>query len=284
MLISGKRNDIVLDKTAGLLNIALCEFDPEWENVPANLSRLDAVMDEVFNGSVRDGMPAPDIVVLPECFSTGFSMNPRIAEIPGHSRTVGWMQRAAGLYDCAIAGSVPVWGRDARRYNRLFFVTPGGISGGYSKRHLFFGGETEAFTPGNSRTTVEYKGWRIMLGICFDLRFPAWCRNDMDNPYDLYINVANWPAARKRAAQSLIEARAIENAAYVAFCNRAGADALQNYAGGSAVMDFRGRPRFSSMRASGTDVIYASLDMAEMLRFRTAFPVLDRMDDFSIKL
>ena len=281
MLIPRRKNAAVVTKTAASLNLALVEFSPEWENTVANLARLDAVTDAVFN---LEGHGGPDILILPECFSTGFSMSPRIVEFPGSSRTLEWMKRMAALYDCAVAGSVPVWDKGGKRFNRFYFVTPEGVIDTYDKRHLFFGGEGEIFTPGTYRTVLVYKGWKILPGICFDLRFPVWSRNNASSPYDLYINVANWPAARMREAGALLAARAIENVAYAAFCNRAGSDSLMEYSGGSAVVNHRGRTRSSVVEVCGTRVAMASLDMAEMLRFRASFPVLGRADNYKLDI
>ena len=292
MLLRPRRNrGMEFSETAGVLNLMMVEFAPEWENVHVNLARLDALFQKIW-ALPACGKPdcgpdesfSPDVIVLPECFSTGFSMNPEAAERMGASPSLGWMLRTAGLYDCAVAGSVPVWDTDARRHNRFFFVTPDGVLGSYDKRHLFMGGEAECFAKGNERVVLEYKGWRICPGVCFDLRFPVWSRNDMNHPYDLYLNVANWPAARRRAAETLIEARAIENVCYAAFCNRSGRDINLEYSGGSAVINHRGRLRSVSAVTDGTNVVYASLDMAEMLRYRASFPVLDSADKFEILL
>ena len=277
------------------LNLMMLEFAPEWEAAKANLSRLDAIMERIFSlpscgypgasqgGAAEEGSMAaagfmPDIIMLPEFFSTGFSMNPCVAEYQDLSPSLGWMLRTAALYDCAVAGSIPVIGPDGRRFNRFFFVTPEGVLGQYDKRHLFFGGEDASYTHGTDRVILEYKGWRILPGTCFDLRFPVWMRNDGNDPYDLYINVANWPAARRKAAEVLAAARAIENVCYVAFCNRAGHDPLLAYDGGSSVINHRGRVRSVSSRVMDTDVVYAVLDMAEMLRFRASFPILGLVD------
>ena len=207
---------------SGTLNLMMLEFAPEWEAAKANLSRLDAIVERIFSlpscgypgagqgGAAEEGSMAaagfmPDIIVLPEFFSTGFSMNPCVAEYQDLCPSLGWMLRTAALYDCAVAGSIPVIGPDGRRFNRFFFVTPEGVLGQYDKRHLFFGGEDASYTHGTDRVILEYKGWRILLGTCFDLRFPVWMRNDGNDPYDLYINVANWPAARRKAAEVLAD-------------------------------------------------------------------------------
>ena len=296
MLLNNRKNRRQEPSMASAtLNLMMLEFSPEWEAAKANLSRLDAIMERIFSlpscgypgasqgGAAEEGSMAaagfmPDIIVLPEFFSTGFSMNPCVAEYQDLSPSLGWMLRTAALYDCAVAGSIPVIGPDGRRFNRFFFVTPAGVLGQYDKRHLFFGGEDASYTHGTDRVILEYKGWRILLGTCFDLRFPVWMRNDGNDPYDLYINVANWPAARRKAAEVLAAARAIENVCYVAFCNRAGHDPLLAYDGGSSVINHRGRVRSVSSRVMDTDVVYAVLDMAEMLRFRASFPILGLVD------
>ena len=287
MLLGRKRTkEVEVRVTSKTLNLALLEFSPEWEMTSMNLSRLDMLVEHLFRycysddipGGSEGRMPVPDIIVLPEFFSTGFTMNPQVAERPDSSESLVWMERTAGLYDCAVAGSIPVVMPDGRRFNRFYFVTPSGVAGQYDKRHLFLGGEDINYAPGTERTVIEYKGWRIMPGICFDLRFPVWMRNIKGNPYDLYLNVANWPSVRKKVAQVLVEARAIENVCYVAFCNRSGKDLMLEYAGGSAVVNHRGRSRESMLEIDGTNVIYASLDMAEMLRYRASFPILQAAD------
>lgn len=288
MLLGRKRaKEAKVRVTSKTLNLALLEFSPEWEMTSMNLSRLDMLVEHLFrycySGDIPDGseggrIPVPDIMVLPEFFSTGFTMNPQVAERPDSSPSLVWMERTAGLYDCAVAGSIPVVMPDGRRFNRFYFVTPSGVAGQYDKRHLFLGGEDINYVPGTEQTVIEYKGWRIMPGICFDLRFPVWMRNIKGNPYDLYLNVANWPSVRKKVAQVLVEARAIENVCYVAFCNRSGKDMMLEYAGGSAIVNHRGRSRESMLEIDGTNVIYASLDMAEMLRYRASFPILQAAD------
>lgn len=279
MLLGRKRSGTGdVQVTSKSLCLALLEFSPEWEQTPLNLSRLDMLADHLFRYCSEGHMPVPDIVVLPEFFSTGFTMNPQVAERHDSSPSLGWMERIAGLYDCAVVGSVPTFMPDGRRFNRFYFVTPEGVLGQYDKRHLFLGGEDINYSPGTAAKVMEYKGWRIMPGICFDLRFPVWMRNIKGNPYDLYLNVANWPSVRKRVAQVLVEARAIENVCYVAFCNRSGKDKMLDYSGGSVVVNHRGRCRSSSVEIDGTNVVYATLDMAEMLRYRASFPILQAAD------
>ena len=179
----------------------------------------------------------------------------------------------------AVTGSVPVADCGSRRYNRLFFTAPAGSCGiicreYYDKSHLFFGGEQENYVPGKERKVFEYKGWKILPGICFDLRFPECIRNSGENPYDIYLNVANWPTARNAAADILLKARSIENACWSVFCNRTGSDPLLDYSGNSAVIDYRGRSRGKRFAVCGVPVVYGELEKSPMLRFREGFPVL----------
>ena len=156
------------------LNVALVEFSPVWEDPQTNTAALDDVFAGLFSGGVPS---APDMVVLPEFFSAGFTMNPDAAEKACASPTLEWMVRTADRYGCAVTGSVPVIGPGSARYNRLYFAVPGRPAGVYDKAHLFFGGEQENYIPGNGRKIFEFKGWRILPGICFDLRFPECIRN-----------------------------------------------------------------------------------------------------------
>lgn len=267
--------------TTDKLKVALVEFSPEWEKPEANMKALDGVIAGLFSGSVPD---RPDMVVLPEFFSAGFTMNPEAAEPEETSATYAWMEKTALKYGCAVTGSVPVADCGSRRYNRLFFTAPAGswdiiCKEHYDKSHLFFGGEQENYVPGKERKVFEYKGWKILPGICFDLRFPEWSRNTASGPYDLYLNVANWPVARNAAAEILLKARSIENACWSVFCNRTGSDPLLDYSGNSAIIDFRGRSRGERFTVAGVPVVYGVLEKPPMLRFRKGFPVLDLAPD-----
>lgn len=257
-----------------VMNIVLMQTSPIWEDPAASLKACSHALSGAFSGQ----LPAvPDIVVFPEFFAAGFTMNPELAEPEDCSPTLEWMKVNASGYGCAIAGSVPVADRDGHRYNRLYFVTPGKEVYSYDKSHLFFGGEDVNYTAGSGREVFEYRGWRIMPGICFDLRFPEWSRNSPDCPYDLYLNVANWPVARTAAADVLLKARSIENVCWSVFCNRTGRDELLEYAGNSAVIDYRGRSRGKTVEVDGVSMVTASMDREPMYRFRSGFPVLDRM-------
>lgn len=268
------RTDMMTQDT---LNIALVEFSPVWESPAENLGTLDRVFTQIAGGALP---LKPDLVVLPEFFAVGFTMNPDVAEPSDSSATLSWMENTASRFGCAVAGSVPVKsGRE--RYNRMFFVTPP-VSGGkadadfYDKSYLFFGGEDANYSRGTLRGKVfSFRGWRILPGICFDMRFPELARNSGAEPYDLYLNVANWPVARNAAADILLKARSIENVCWSVFCNRTGADRLLEYSGNSAIIDYRGRSRGKRHTVEGVPVVCGTLEKAPMLRFRSGFPILD---------
>jgi predicted amidohydrolase len=255
------------------LKIALLQTDPEWEEVALNLSVAEAMIDKTD----------ASLVVLPEMFATGFSMNAEEIAEPAEGGVVGeWMRRVAAASGKAITGSVAVreqHGDTETYFNRLIFAKPDGTAEYYDKRHLFrMGVENEVYTPGNKRLIVEWGGFRIMPVVCYDLRFPVWCRNRGD--YDLMIDVASWPASRSYAWSSLLKARAIENVAYVAAVNRTGMDPLARYSGDSLILNYKGQPL-----AEGDDspqILEAELDMEALTDFRAKFPVHLDADKFEI--
>ena len=195
------------------LKIALVQFDIIWENSPANLDKLT----ELIHNS-----PGADIYILPEMFNTGFSMQPaEIAEADNGPATE-WMLNISKTMNVMICGSIATVEK-GKYYNRLKVMASGKAIGQYDKRNLFtLAGEEKKYTPGNNRLIIEYKGWKIMPLVCYDLRFPLWCHNV--NQADLMIFVANWPDARIAAWRKLLPARAIENQCYVAAVNRCGTD------------------------------------------------------------
>ena len=267
-------------KPADFLNIALCQHDIVWEDAAATISRLDAPLRRFC------ALHHHDLLVLPETFSVGFTMNPSVVEpVDGISAT--WLRRIAAECGTAVIASVPtrVSGSDGnvRHCNRCWFITPEGETWHYDKRHLFTpSGEGAAFRPGERRCTVTYLGWRIELNVCYDLRFPVWSRN-VGNGYDLLVNIANWPASRIDAAQILLRARAVENAAYAVFCNRIGSDALCDYDGKSMILDYVGHSIARSCRTGGLRFFTASLPMAPLAHYRDRFPVSNDSDSFEIK-
>ncbi|MDX1556999.1 MAG: amidohydrolase, partial [Xanthomonadales bacterium] len=219
--------------------------------------------------------------LLPETFTTGFLGDQNLDPETMDGATVAWMRHQASALDVAVAGSVVI-GEDGGRYNRFLFVTPDGKVAHYDKRHLFaYGGEHKRYLAGDRREIVEFRGWRICLQVCYDLRFPVWCRNR--NDYDLMVFVANWPAKRVNAWSALLRARAIENQACVIGINRVGEDGKGiEYPGLSAAYDGLGNP----IVELGGEVAcaIAELDLEELRKLRTELPFLADADDFHIKL
>jgi predicted amidohydrolase len=253
------------------LRVTLVQTELDWQEPAANRRRLAAH----FRGLAGH----TDLVLLPEMFSTGFSMDAAgLAEEMG-GPTVGWMREEAAAMGCVVAGSLIV--RDGgRHYNRFVFARPDGRLEHYDKRHLFrMAGEDSHFVPGDRRVVVEIKGWRICPMVCYDLRFPVWSRNRGD--FDLLAYVANWPARRATAWSALLRARAIENVCYVAGVNRIGKDGNgASYAGDSVALDFLGQPL--SSEGGGDRVETAVLDMESLKAFRESFPVHLDADDFRL--
>jgi omega-amidase len=254
-------------------SVLAVQMDILWEQSEANRS---AIADVLHRSSEAD------LIVLPEMFTTGFSMNPEtIAEPWGESGgvTLQWMQQLAAHHRAAVTGSVAIE-QGGLFYNRLLWVEPSGHYYTYDKNHLFtMAGEDRHYTPGNDRLIVEWKGWRICPLVCYDLRFPEWSRNAWLNhenraSYDLALYVANWPAVRSHPWSALLTARAIENQAFVIGVNRVGTDGEQlTYSGNSAVLDAKG----VILRASEPwrpQLIHASLQADDLLEFRNNFPVL----------
>lgn len=248
------------------MKITILQRDIVWADPTRNVQRSDEAI---------DGNPGSDLYVLPEMFSTGFCTQPEGIAEPAENRTVSWMKSKASQTGAAIAGSIAVH-EDGRYYNRFHFVTPDGNVTTYDKKHLFtFGGEHNRFTAGSERVIVAYKGFRILLEICYDLRFPVWSRNKGD--YDMIIYVASWPTPRVEAWKALLTARAIENQCYVAGVNRVGDDPGNNYCGGSRVIDPYGKIMAECEDGREMEVT-VEVDMEVLEAFRAKFPVLDDAD------
>lgn len=221
---------------------------------------------------------AGDLIVLPEMFTTGFSMNAVAnAEEPG-GPTHDWLQDIARERDCAVCGSIAVREGDAV-YNRMLFATPEQLIK-YDKRHLFrMAGEHKRYAGGNERVIVHWRDWRINLQVCYDLRFPVFSRNRQD--YDMLVYVANWPAVRRLHWRQLLIARAIENQACVVGVNRIGSDAKGwNYAGDSLVISAEGVLLHDARNENGATRV--SLDGAALLDYREAFPCALDADGFQL--
>lgn len=253
------------------LRVTLVQTDLEWRDPAANRRRLAAH----FRGLAGH----TDLILLPEMFSTGFCMDSEALAEPMDGPTVGWLREEAAATGCAIAGSLIVRDGD-RRHNRLVWARPDGTLAHYDKRHLFrMAGEHDHYAAGDARLVVEHRGWRICPMVCYDLRFPVWSRSRGD--YDLLLYVANWPARRAHAWNSLLRARAIENLSYVAGVNRIGRDGNgATYAGDSVVLDFLGQP--ISSEGGGDRVETAVLDLKSLRAYRASFPAHLDADAFEL--
>ena len=254
------------------LAVALIQTNLYWEDVTANLSSLEEKISAIEK--------TVDVIVLPEMFNTGFTMNRSIAE-PVNLTTTRWMKQIAEQTDALVIGSFAV--KEGKEfYNRLFYVFPDGAFIYSDKRHLFrMGEEHETYTPGNSRKIINWRGWKICALVCYDLRFPVWSRNIKSDPYDLLIYVANWPARRAHAWKALLTARAIENQSYVIGVNRVGTDGLGiSYQGDSVVHDFLGEPVCMLENHDQAKII--DLSQTELENYRKGFPAYLDADTFSI--
>ncbi|MBQ0024478.1 MAG: nitrilase family protein [Bacteroidales bacterium] len=257
------------------LRIALCQADTVWEDAAATISALEPAVRKFCKKE------NPDILVFPETFSVGFTMNPSVSESVG-GESFAWLHRMAVELGTATVGSVPT-NEEGKRYNRCFFIRPDGSFFKYDKRHLFNpSGEGAVYTPGEEQCTVEYLGWRIELNVCYDLRFPVWSRN-VGNRYDLLLNIANWPSVRIASADILLRARAVENVCYTAFCNRVGEDSTCSYNGHSVILDFFGNGISHRRTVNGTQFFCAELDISALRQFREKFPAWKDADKFDIE-
>lgn len=245
-----------------------------WEDVQKNLEHFDKKINEIDE--------PVDIVVLPEMFTTGFTMNPeKLAEEHG-GKGLQWMLQKAKANNCVIVGSISVKENNSF-FNRLYWAKPDGTCQFYNKRHLFrMGNEHQYYKAGDEKLIIEYKGWKICPLVCYDLRFPVWSRNQKDNTYDILIYVANWPEVRSYPWKQLLIARAIENQSYVIGVNRIGEDGNQiKHSGDTAIINPRGE--IISQTISHQDrVETASLSFNYLQEFRKVFPVMMDGDDFEI--
>lgn len=258
-------------KNGNDLRITLIQPDLYWESPQKNRDHLEEMIDSIEGPT--------DLVVLPEMFTTGFSMNALALAEPMNGETMQWMKKKAAELDAAVCGSVIT--EDAGgRYNRLLFVQPDGSYASYDKRHLFLiEGEIGVFEPGKERVIVNFRGWRIALYICYDVRFPVWSRNRKDT--DLALYVANWPASRTQVWQTLLKARAIENQVYVAGLNRVGTDGNEiDYCGDSLLVNPRGE--VMHRLENREEVVTDTLSMESLENFRIKFPVGNDADDFRL--
>jgi omega-amidase len=221
-----------------------------------------------------------DLIVLPEMFTTGFTMRPEKVAEKMEGLSVSWMQKIAQEKQTALCGSLVI-SENGAFYNRLVFVHPSGATETYDKKHSFtLAGEDKVYTAGTKKISIAYKGWKICPLICYDLRFPVWARNT-DN-YDLLIFMANWPIARIKAWDVLLKARAIENMSYVIGINRTGADANNySYSGNSLVINYLGE-ELSNLKKNEVGVVQATIVKSSQDTVRKKLGFLKDMDSFEI--
>lgn len=257
------------------LELCLLPMEIFWGDKKRNLDSLEKLFLKLN--------PETDIVVLPETFSTGFpslEMQKDIASLAesNEGETVTLLKRLSALHDVAVAGSF-IANSDGNLFNRSFFIQPDGQLNYSAKHHLFSpGGEHKIFNSGDKRLSVNYKGWNISIIVCYDLRFPVWCRN-RNNEYDLLIAMANWPVSRIDTWDTLLKARALENAAYVCGVNCRGVDNLGgDYNGSSHVFNYKGKDLAVDVNNDG--ILYAGLSLQRLMNFRNKFPVWKDADDF----
>lgn len=253
------------------MKIALIQSDLVWENPIANRVHFE----EKINGIDE----SVDLIVLPEMFSTGFTMNPEAVAETMQGETVLWMQSLAKAKNAAITGSLVIE-ESGKFYNRMLFVFPSGEIQFYDKRHLFMlAGEDRVYTAGNQKLIVDYLGWKICLMVCYDLRFPVFSRN-VEN-YDLLLYVASWPEKRVNAWDALLKARAIENMAYTIGVNRIGLDNNgHHYSGHSQLLDCLGD--YVVAPTEEENVFVAELDQQKMLDTRQKLGFLNDSDAFQL--
>ncbi|MGB0734025.1 MAG: amidohydrolase [Pontibacterium sp.] len=256
------------------LKVTLVQADLVWQNAQANLAKFDALLSSLAGKT--------DLIVLPEMFNSGFSMQPELTSEPENGPTTEWLKAQAAKLGAAICGSIAC--NTGEGYsNRLLFVCPDGTAHHYDKRHLFrMGKEHEHYLPGQVRTVIEYKGWRILPQICYDLRFPVWSRNH--NDYDVVLYVANWPAPRRNPWRTLLQARAIENQCYAIGVNRVGEDGNGlAYSGDSLLVDYLGDIQVD-YAPSQAFIETAQLDATKLQAFREKFPAWMDADQFTVQV
>ncbi|MFK7885445.1 MAG: amidohydrolase [Gammaproteobacteria bacterium] len=256
---------------ANVLRVALAQVPLLWHDTPGNHAQFDALIDDAGDF---------DLLVLPEMFASGFSMSPAQCAQDMDGPSVTWMRELAARRNAAICGSLAI--RDGEHFvNRFVFMYPDGAMSTYDKRHSFtLAGEHEVYTAGNERSVIEFRGWRLAPFVCYDLRFPVWCRHA--GSCDLMLFVANWPQPRRTAWNTLLRARAIENQCFVAGVNRVGTDHNEReYFGDSAVVDALGD---DVVNANDRHVLeFATLDLGALHALRERLPFYRDADAFDVK-
>lgn len=259
------------------LNITTIQTNLIWEDKEANLRQLEEKINSIEERT--------EIVVLPEMFTTGFTMQPQLFAEDMNGETVEWMKNIAADKRIVLTGSIIIKEED-KFYNRLVWMLPNGEYGFYNKRHLFaYAGEDQHYTAGGKRLIASVKGWKINLQVCYDLRFPVWARQSPQAKdgleYDVLIYVANWPERRSHAWKTLLCARAIENQCYVIGVNRVGMDGKNiNHSGNSLIIDPLGEVLYH--KADEEDIFTITLEKERLDDIRTKFPFWKDGDHFKI--
>lgn len=263
------------------MKVTLIQTGLLWQDPEGNLLKFEKHI---------NSLPEPsDLIILPEMFSTGFTMQPELHAQNSGGLWLEWMKKMAGKSQAAITGSLAIK-ENGRYYNRMYFVRPGGETDFYDKRHLFrMGGEHEHYSQGIKKQVLAFNGWLLCPMVCYDLRFPVWSRNrfsERDNryEYDVLIYVANWPAARNYAWKQLLIARAIENQCYVIGVNRVGADGNGvDHSGDSIIIGPKGETLITTPENEDA-VVSFQIDKPSLERFREQFPAGLDADNFKIHL
>jgi omega-amidase len=261
------------------LKIALIQTSLYWENPIRNIEHFEALVTQI---------ESVDLIVFPEMFSTGFTMRPDLFAEVENGLAFQWMQKTAKAKQMALVGSISTKNNLGQFVNRCYFVFPDGSFHFYDKRHLFrMGNEHLHYQSGDKKVIIDFKGWKILLQVCYDLRFPVFAKNIFNKTtktwaYDLILYPANWPERRHYAWSSLLVARAIENQAFVAGLNRIGEDGNQvKHSGDSAVLNYLGEP-IEKAQANEAKIIYAELNSLELKDYREKFPIGLDTDEFQI--
>lgn len=266
------------------LKITIIQSNLYWENIDQNL--------DMFSQKISSIKEKTDLIILPEMFTTGFTMNAKTCAEDPMGKTMQWLRAKASEKNCVITGSMIIKDKAPSAsektlgeafYNRLIWMQPDGTSEHYNKRHLFrLADEEKTYSTGNKKIVMEINGWKICPLICYDLRFPVWSRRTKQEDYDLLLYVANWPERRIHAWKQLLIARSIENQSYVAGVNRVGNDGNgMNHPGFSSVIDFKGE-QLSKSIPGDEFVETVSLDKEVLLDFRKHFPFDRDADEFRI--
>jgi predicted amidohydrolase len=256
------------------LTFTLIQTNLFWENKAANLAMLE---EKIL--SIKD---KTQVVVLPEMFSTGFSMQPNLFAETMQGETVNWMKKIAAKKRVILTGSLMIE-EDGNYFNRLIWMLPNGQIGHYDKRHCFaYANEDKHYKAGNKKMIAQVNGWKINLQVCYDLRFPVWARQQKDDLFDAIIYVANWPTKRSYAWKSLLVARAIENQCYVIAVNRVGNDGNNiEHCGDSMVINPLGEILYH--KQGDEDIFTITLDKTMLEEIRNKFPFWKDADEFALK-